>query len=191
MALPDYAALSTGTPIVLGGASYAPTGNNSLGSIGAGYEVLDLLSVAAGGYEETGRFDFGATWDTEFVLAAAIEFATAPTAGETVDFYMAWNNSNDTVGWPGGIAGGTASAAYTGYSANAADSVKQLTYLGSMVCTVQATTTVQIDTNIATFVPRDRWAVLVVHNNTSDATKADHIQQAVRFTPIRTSVVDA
>lgn len=188
MTLPDYAALSTGTPIVLAGASYLPTGNNSLGT--ATDVVLDLASVASGAYEETGRFDFGATWDMEVVLAAAIEFAVAPTAGETVDFFMAYNNSDDTVGWPGGIAGGTASAAYTGYNSNAGDSVKQLYYLGSMVCTAQATTTVQIDTSISTFVPRDRYGVLVVYNNTSQATVADHVEQAVRLTPIRTSVID-
>lgn len=189
MALPDYARLTIGTPLIIADSTYLPTGNNSLGGT-IDYD-LDLTSKLNGEAEQSGRIDFTANIDLEYVLAAALEFAAAPTAGETYDFYMAWGANASAVGWPAGIAGGTASAAFTGYSSNLDEALKQLQFLGSMVLTVQATTTVQIDTNISTFTPRARYGVLVAYNACATAdTHSDAVEMAVRLTPLVTQVQD-
>ena len=107
-----------------------------------------------------------------------------------MDFYISWSNSGTAAtNNSGGVSG--SDSAYTGYSSNLADSLKQLQYLGSMVATVQATTTVQIDTGVSTFTPRARYGTLVVVNNSAaDALMNDAVEMAVRITPLVTQIQD-
>jgi len=189
MALPDSVKRIIGTPLILADSLYVPTGNNSLGSR---TDDLDLSGVANGLAEQSDRLDFTANMDLEYILAAAIEWAVTPipTVGETVDFYMAWGANASTVGWPAGIGGAvTGSLAYSGYSSNLADSLAQLEFLGSMVATVQVTSTVQIDTAISTFFPKNRYGVLVVVNSAATADfHTDAVEMAVRLQPLTTQV---
>ena len=55
-------------------------------------------------------------------------------------------------------------------------------YIGSMVMGADATTTVQM-AFIGIFSSPTRYGSLVVHNNTSDNSHSDAIEQAVSFTP--------
>jgi len=186
MALPDSAKITIGTPIVVADATDYVDNQG----MGARTDQIDLTSLAAGAARQSDKLDFSANMDLEYVLGASIEWATAPTAGETVDFYVSWSN-NATAGTnnSGGVGG--SDAAYTGYSANLTDSLKQLQYLGSMVATVQAATTVQIDTNVSTFTPRARFGTLVVVNNSAgDAFNSDAVEMAVRMTPLVTQIQD-
>lgn len=186
MALPDSTKLVIGTAIVL--ADSTDYSDNQ--GFGARTDQIDLTSLAAGAARQSAKLTFPANLDLEYVLGASIEFATAPAAGEVCDFYMAWSNSA-TAGTnnPGGV-GGTDSA-YTGYSSNLTDSLKQLDWLGSMVLTVQASTTVQIDTNISTFAPRARYGTLVVVNNSATrAFHSDAVEMCVRLTPLETQIQD-
>ena len=184
MALPDSAKIVVGTPLVVADTTYT----NSQG-LGARTDQINLTSISAGSAQQSDKIDFTANIDLEYVLSAAVEWATAPTAGETVDFYIGWSSSA-TAGTnnPGGLGG--ADAAYTGYSANLDDSLKQLQYIGSMVATVQATGTVQIDTSVATFTPRLRYGTLVVVNNSSTAFHSDAAETAVALTPLTTQIQD-
>lgn len=185
MALPDKARLTIGTYLLAANTDYVDNQG-----FGTRTDQINLTSLAAGAARQSAKLDFTENMDLEYVLGASIEFATAPTAGETVDFYMGFSN-NLTVGInnPGGLSG--IDEAYTGYSANLSDSLKQLVYLGSMVATVQATTTVQVDTSIATFTPRARYGCLVVVNNSAgDAFHSDAVEMAVRMTPLVTQIQD-
>lgn len=186
MALPDSAKITIGSPIVV--ADITDYADNQ--GMGARTHQIDLTSLAAAAARQSDKVDFGANMDLEYVLGSSIEWATAPTAGETVDFYVSWSNSA-TAGTnnSGGVSG--ADGAYTGYSANLTDSLKQLQYLGSMVATVQATTNVQIDTSISTFTPRARYGTLVVVNNSAgDNFHSDAVEMAVRMTPLVTQIQD-
>jgi len=184
MALPDSAKIVFGTPIVVADTTYT----NSQG-LGARTDQINLTSLAAGAAHQSDKIDFTASIDLEYVLSAAIEWATAPAAGETVDFYIGWSSSaTPGLNNPGGLGG--ADLAYTGYSANLSDSLKQLQYIGSMVATVQATSTVQIDTSVATFTPRLRYGTLVVVNNSADDFHSDATELAVALTPLTTQIQD-
>jgi hypothetical protein len=185
MALPDSAKLIIGTYILI--ADTTDYTDNQ--GFGARTHQIDCTGVAVGEARESDKITFPTNLDLEYILGASIEFATAPTAGETVDFYMGWSNSaTAATNNPGGLTGSDAD--YAGYSTNLADSLKQLSYLGTMVATVQATTTVQIDTAIATFVPRAQHGILVVVNNTSDAFMTDAVEIAFRITPLVTQIQD-
>jgi hypothetical protein len=181
MALPDSAKWTVGTAIILADTTdFSPTAANSFGSR---TDQIDCTSLAAGAARQSTKFDFTANMDAEYTLAAAIEFATAPAAGEVVNFYIGYSN-NGTAGTanPGGL-GGT-DAAYTGYSSNLADSLKQLDFIGSMSLTVQATTTIQIDTAVGTFSPRHRYGILVVENaSAADAFHSDMVETSFAIIP--------
>tara|TARA_R100000808_G_scaffold19404_1_gene42112 strand:+ start:11 stop:571 length:561 start_codon:yes stop_codon:yes gene_type:complete len=186
MALPNYAKLSTGTPIVLSDATdYNPAAANSLGTR---TDQIDLTSLAAGTARQSDKFDFGTEWDIQYSLSAAIEWASSPVDGESVDFYIAFSpdataaNAN-----PGNVSG--ADSAYTGYSSDLDDSLAQLKYLGAM--SAVANTSVQIQTQIVTFVPTARYATLVVVNSSdADNFASDAIEMSVSLTPIISSIVD-
>lgn len=188
MALPDSVKYTVGTAIVLADTTdHAPATANNLGTR---TDQIDCTSLAAGAARESDKLDFGANMDVEYVLSAAIEFATAPTAGEVVNFYMGWsNNATAASANPGGLTG--SDAAYAGYSANLADSLKQLTFIGSMSLTVQATTTVQIATGIGTFSPRERYGILVVENaSAGDAFHSDMVETSFVLQPRTLQVQD-
>ena len=186
MALPNYAKLSTGTPIVLADATdYSPAAANNLGTR---TDQIDLTSLAAGAARQGDKFDFGTEWDIQYSLSAAIEWASSPVDGESIDFYIAFSpdataaNAN-----PGNVSG--SDSAYTGYSSDLNDSLSQLKYLGSM--SAVANTSVQIQTQIITFVPTARYATLVVVNSSdADNFAADAIEMSVSLTPIISSIVD-
>lgn len=190
MALPDYAAISTATALVLTHTDYSPSANNAIDAGAVQTDQLNLTSLAADGWRQSTKIDFGATWDLEMILAAAIEFATAPVVGETVDFYLSYSHSATAAVGNAAAATG-ADAAYTGTAGStAAATAKQAVYIGSMVLTLDATTVIQIDTAVGTFVPRARYASLLVHNNSSDAVHSDSVETAIAITPLRTSIVD-
>jgi hypothetical protein len=175
--------LKTGTAIVLGkSASHSPAANNNLGTI---TDEIDLTSLAAGAARQSAKFDFGSTRARRYAIFAALEWATAPAAGavESVDIYLAFSPSGTAaVANPGGVSG--SDSAYAGYSSNLDDSLKQLTFIGSSIATVQATGTVQIAT-VGTFTPIERYATLVVDNSSaSDNLHNDMVEMSILITPI-------
>jgi hypothetical protein len=175
--------LTPQTPLLLADSSYT-------GSLGTRTDQINCGGLTAGSARQSDKFDFGASFDGEYVLAVSIEWASAPAAGETVDIYLGYSHSGVAgTANPGGLSG--ADSAYGGYSANQADALKQLVYAGSMVATTNATATVQIDTNVSTFVPRDRYASLVVVNTSASDNFHTAGNLAFRLTPIRTSTVSA
>lgn len=187
MALPDSRKFTVGTAIVLADTTdHSPAAANNLGTR---TDQIDLTSIGAGAARQSTEFDLGANRAPLFAMMAAIEWATAPAAGETVDFYLAFSPDGTAANAnPGGVSG--SDSAYTGYSSNLADSLKQLTLIGSMIATVQATTTVQIAL-IGFFSAPLRYATLVVVNNSAaDAFVADAVEMSVLVSPVEDQIQD-
>jgi hypothetical protein len=147
--------------------------------------TIGLASLAAGGYRQSAKIDLQAAGDSgqarRFNVRIAAKPGTQAAAGTTLDVYWAaspnaTNNAGDN---PAGTSG--ADAAYTGYSASADDSVKELEYLGSLVLTAA---TVQHVQDLFPFEPSRRYGMFVVKNTSAVAltgTAADH---SIVVTPI-------
>lgn len=161
----------------------AKTFKNSGGSA-----ALSLASVANGSARQSAKLDLGATYASQWRVSAAFELGATPTAGATIDLYWAPSESA-TAGTdnPGNVSG--TDAAYTGYSSNLTAAIRQLVFLGSFICTAQATSTVQYG-EVAVFTPTSRYGSLVVVNNSGAAFHSTNTNQCVTFTPIE-GVVEA
>lgn len=165
-------------------ANYDPT---ALGDIehGTATDVaFDLTSVADAAAEQSDKADLDEPWALEYAVQASLEFASAPTTGTTCDFYWAPSvSSSAATGNPGYVIG--ASGVYAGGVATLAEGLAQLIFIGSMVCSADATTTVQT-AHVGTLSPPTRYGTLVMVNNSGQATHNDVVEQAVSFTPIVT-----
>jgi len=129
---------------------------------------------------ESDKVDLGANRAAGYAVTVAMEWATAPVAGETFDIY--WASSpvlTAGTGNPGYVAG--TDADYTGTPGTLAEGLAQLIYVGSLICSVDAVTQVQVVNGY--FRPPHRHGMLVGHNNTSDTT-GDTVESAVAFDPI-------
>lgn len=191
MALPDTIKIVRGTtkvfsnsgeyvPTVIAG---APTGTDA---------DLDLGALATGGVAwQSVKMDLGsANLDVLYEMRAYIEWHSAPTAGGTVDFYAGYSNSGTAAtNNPGGLSG--ADAVYQGYGADTAsgtEALPLLQYIGSLVATADATVQVSM---VGTFMPLDRYMMLVVVNNSSvNIANTDAIETCVAITPLQHQIQD-
>lgn len=150
-----------------------------------GTSAITLASLANNAARQSVKMDLGATIAQLIGVRVDVEMAATPTAGNTIDFY--WSpSSNATAGTDncGNCTG--ADAAYTGYSANIPDSVKHLQYIGSHICTAQATATVQ-KSFIGVFIPPHRYGSLVVHNQSGAAFHSSDANCQIVLTPIEST----
>lgn len=165
---------------------FSPTAANDLrvttdGSMETDVQLI-LESVADAAYRQSTKFDFGENRAEFYNARGALEFAATPVAGERVLLYLAPSHSATAgTGNPGGVSG--ADSAYTGYSSNAAAAVKQLLFIGVAIVTAQATGTVQI-LDFGLFSPPDRYASLVVLNDSGAAMHSDSVEMNIVFSPI-------
>lgn len=148
-----------------------------------GDAAISLASVANAAARQSAKLDLGATRAGSYKVRANFELAATPTAGYTIDLYWAPSESG-TAGTdnPGNVSG--TDAAYSGYSSNLTDSLKQLQFIGSFICTAQATTTVQSGF-VGRFSPASRYGSLVVVNNSGAAFHSTNTNQEITFSPIR------
>ena len=125
------------------------------------------------------KADLGANRAAAYSVIAAIEFSTAPVAGETCDFYWAPSAvSTAGTGNPGNVSG--TDADYTGSPATLAEGLAQLMFIGSLFLTVDANIQVA---EIGILYPPTRYGMMVMHNNTSDTT-GDNVETAIALDPI-------
>ncbi len=155
MALPEYLMRELGsTPIIWGEA----------GASGV-TKTLTFEALAAGSARMGAKADLGAAWDDEYILQLIIESGTAPTAGGTVDLYMACSY-NDTT-WPAGITGSDGAWPADG------NEDEWSPQLGAPVISLVATndgTTIMVQ-NPVIWRPTSRYVVPVVDNNMSQAIR--------------------
>lgn len=147
-----------------------------------GDAAITLASLANGSYREGAKLDFGATRGQLYAVFLHIELAATPTAGNTIDLWMSQSDSATAATDNQGGCGGT-DAAYTGYSSNTAASVKQLTFVGSGVCTAQATATVQ-KMFVGYFSPVRRYCNPVLLNGSGAAVHSSDANCFLEFDPV-------
>jgi hypothetical protein len=174
MALPDSILVQAGT---------AKTFKSS-----GGDSAIAMASVANGAARQSVKLDLGATRAELYAVKAAFELAATPTAGATIDLYWAPSSSaTAATDNPGNVSG--ADGAYAGYSSNLTAALKQLQFIGSFVCTAQATGTVQKGF-VGRFSPPNRYGSLVVVNNSGAAIHSSDANCEVVFTPIEGVIAD-
>jgi len=146
-------------------------------------DQIDLTSVASAAARQSAQADFGATRARQYKVMVGIEYAVAPASGVVCDFYLAPSPSITAANAnPGGVSG--SDAAYTGTAGDSlADSLKQLDYIGSLVLTADATTTVQYG-SIGMVSDTTRYNSIVVVNNGGQALVSDAVEMYVAFVPV-------
>jgi hypothetical protein len=144
---------------------------------------IDLTSLASGSARQGAKADLGATRARRYAVFAAIEFITAPSSGDIVDIWWA-SSPSSTAGNanPGGTNG--TDAAYTGTAGDSLDdSIKQCRFIGSLVCTADATTVVQYQ-YIGVLEVIDRYGMPIVDNNADQAFEDDAVEMCIALIPI-------
>lgn len=150
---------------------------------------LNLTGYANGAARMGAKVDLGATRAQLYAVMAALEWAVAgggPLSGARVKFYWAGSPSA-TAGNanPGGTTG--ADADYVGTSGDAlADAIRQLLFVGDMICTSDTTTVVeyqQIGVLEGAAIPR--YGMPVVYNTSGQSFVADAVEMYVALLPIK------
>ncbi len=178
--------IGNGTIIVLGDATdHNPTAG--VAPTDADTNQIDLTSLGAGAYRQSAKFDFGSSRAREWMMRAAIEPVSAPTAGEVVEFFLGFSNSATAANAnPGNLSG--SDAAWVGYGAAATDAdevVGQLVRVGHLVFGADADVHVG---EVGIFAPVLQYGILVVRNGLSVALDTDAIQMSVHLIPITETV---
>jgi hypothetical protein len=174
MALPDYLRVQSGT---------TKTWKSS-----GGDAAMTPTSLANGSSYQGAKLDLGATRAYEYDVFLDVELAATPTAGNTIDVF--WGPSSSATAAtdnPGGMSGTDAS--YTGYSSNADASNPQLQYVGSHVCTAQATATVQ-KSFVGRFSPAQRYGSPMVRNGAGSAFHSTITNFQIRLVPVEGVIED-
>ena len=161
---------------------FSPTAANDLQFSTPTTCQLSLVDVADGAARQSAKVDLGTKRAQAYKVRAAFELAATPTAGDVIELY--WAPSSSSTAATGNAANVSGSdAAYSGYSSNLAQSVKQLDFIGGFVCTVQATGTIQV-AEVAVFSPTERYGSLVVKDESGAAFHSDDVECHVVFDPI-------
>lgn len=142
---------------------------------------IDLTSIANDAAREGAKADLGATRAERYAVLVGIEFDVAPTAGNVVEFY--WSESFSATAGTGNSGG--AAGADQAYKAGEVDEwKKQLLYIGSLVATNDAATTVQRQCVNPEFRPPSRYGMPVVVNKAGQALEGDAVEMYVALVPI-------
>lgn len=165
-----------GTPVV-----FADTTDYS--ASGSGYSrtaQIDLTSLADTKARQSDKVDLGATRAPMYAVYAGIEFNVAPTAGEVVDVY--WSGSASGTAGTGNDGGASGSdGAYK--DSEESEWVNQLEWIGRLVATNDAATTVQRQ-KIGVFDPGQRYGQIVVHNRSGQELEGDAVEMYVALVPL-------
>jgi len=176
MALPDSFKVSQGTAIVWGqsGASGVTA-------------TLSFNALADAAARMGASVDLGSDWDREYAVYPVIETGTAPTAGNTVDFYLVC--SHDGTNWPAKVTG--SDAAYTLGTSDA-----NLRQAGPPVTSLIATNDGNTVLRQAPVIwrPQGRYVVPIADNNLGQAirneTTATDNDSRLIIVPLIDKVID-
>lgn len=151
-------------------------------------KTLTLDALAAGSARMGASADLGSQWDDEYILEARMESGTAPTAGGSVDIYLAW--SSDNTNWPAGVTGSDGAWPSDG---NEDEWATQLGGISLQVIATNDGTTLQVQ-NARIIRAKARYVAVVVDNNWSqglrDETTATDNDSRVILTPRRLKMID-
>lgn len=144
---------------------------------------LDLTSLANSTARQGAKGDFGATRADRYAVFLSVEIDVAPASGEVIEVYWAPSPSATAANEnPGGVSG--SDAAYTGTSGDILDdSIKQLDFIGALICTSDADPTMQTQL-IGVYSPPMRYGSPVIYNKSGQAHVADATHSYLMFQPI-------
>lgn len=176
MALPDFFKVSPGTAKTI--------------KASGGDAAITVASLANGngtsaGGRQAATLDLGANWAQRWRMDVDRELAATPTAGNAINYFASYGNA--TGAGKGNTSG--SDAAYTGYSNNIDAATKQLEFLGSHICTAQATATVQ-KSMVGIIFPKGRYLNLVEDNRSGAAYHSTDTNQVITLTPLEESIED-
>lgn len=126
--------------------------------------------------------DFGTPRGSAWLARLQAAFIAAPTAGGTLDLYMAWSSVSTSGGLPGGVTGTDGN--FPGPSAVPADALKQLEFIGSL-CAVATGSTSQQCQDVGRLYPKRRYGFPVVAMRTSQVLSSQSASHTLVFTEIR------
>ena len=167
---------------------FSPTAANDLRiSTDASNETdveLVLLNLADAAAAQSTKGDLGANRAAEYACRACIEMQVAVAdAGSVIDFYWSPSHHATAANGNAGACSGAAGA-YTGYTADLSDAIQQLQYIGSMVMTDDAVSSIQIG-EVGILRTRERYGCLVMLNSTGEKLcDTDDIEAHVVLDPI-------
>ena len=177
MALPDYLRHSAGTQGIWGEAGAAGV-----------TATLSLDALANAKARMGASVDLGASWRQLYYVELVVETGTAPTAGTTVDAYLAC--SQDGTNWPGGVTGSDAS--YKDAEEN--EWVAQLGRPASTLIATNDANAVQRQAPVI-WIPKGRYVAPVIHNLLGqafrDETAATDNDSRLILTPVNSLIQDA
>lgn len=192
MTLPEYFKLELGTIFSFAdhAGDFSPAAASSL-EIGTPTDVeMNPGALANGSYYQSAKFNWGSQWQQSFAFLIAVELATTPTAGNTIDAWIAPSTSSTAGnGNLGGVSGSKGS--YTGDNSNAADAVKQLDFLGAFSCTTLATANIQRGMITPSYTPVAQYASLVIKNGSGVAFHTDDVEFHIVAIPTELLIQDA
>jgi len=167
---------------------FSPTAANDLREGTDTETELVLLNLADAAAAQSAKVDLGAHFAERYACVAAIEMqVAAATAGEVIEFY--WSGSASATAGTGNMgAASGAAAAYSGYSSDLSDSVKQLVFIGNMVMTDDAVDSLQVGF-VGDLYPPHRFGSLIVKNESGQTIcDTDDIEAHVVLNPITIEV---
>lgn len=163
---------------------FSPTAANDLRQ-GTDTQVeLVLLNLTDTAAAQSAQGDLSANRAQAYAMMTAMEWqVAAATAGEVVEFYMnASHSSTAATANLGGTSG--SAAAYSGYSSDLADAVKQLIFVGAMTQTDDAVDSLQIGFP-GLFFPIQRYCSLIIKNEAGQTLcDTDDIEAHCTLDPI-------
>lgn len=176
MALPDYIEITQGTAIVFGEA-----GASGVTATMSFDNHLDNTAI------QSASVDLGANFAEAYAVYARVETGTAPTAGNTYDFYLV--NSHDNSTWPAKVTGSASSYTLGTSDANLKQAGPPVV---SLIATNDGTTTLGQAPVI--WRPRGRYVVAIGDNNLGqglrDEATATNNDSRLILVPLRTVVND-
>lgn len=177
MALPDFLKSEFGTAVIWGEAGASGVTN-----------TLSLDALASGAARMGASVDLGAAWDQDYYVQLIIESGTAPTAGGSVELYLACSRDNST--WPAGVSGSDAAWPADG---NEDEWARQLGFPACVLVATNDGNTVQVQQPVV-WRPTARYVAPVVDNNMDQAVRdeatATNNDSRVILVPVRSLVQD-
>lgn len=141
-------------------------------SLSATITLSSLGTASASNARQGNWIDFGSSRSAQWLAKLQAKPAVAPTAGGSLELWMAWSTGTASTGFPGLVTG--VDSAWVPPDNNVAQSKYLLSYLGVMPAVASAASHVKL---VGPFEPVLRYGAPVIVNNWSQAlssTNTDH-----------------
>lgn len=145
---------------------------------------LVTLTTATNNVWQGTVLDFGATRSELWLARLQASFIAAPTAGGTLDVYMAWSSASASLApnFPGGATG--VDGGFPGPSAIPAEGLAQLEFIGSLVACATGSNTAQIS-DVGVLAAKKRYGVPIVAMRTSQVLSSVSASHTLTFLDLR------